>query len=98
MALVMPKMNIASSGRKKQAMQIYGQVVEGYAARGFLLKGIAVCKVMLQLDAKNDEAQRRLAQLCAQQEASKPQFALGDVLADLGKQAGPPPPPWSSPR
>jgi CRP-like cAMP-binding protein len=50
---------------------------EGYAQAGFLLKAIAVCKVVLQLDGKHTATQARLADLYARRD---------------GRPAGAPPP------
>jgi CRP-like cAMP-binding protein len=41
---------------------------EGYAKAGFLLKAIAVCKVVLQIDAKHTATQAMLAELYATRE------------------------------
>jgi cAMP-dependent protein kinase regulator len=54
-------------GHKEEALAEYQLVVEGYAAAGFLLKAIAICKVMLQLDASLTAAQERLAALYSQE-------------------------------
>lgn len=47
------------------------QAVEGYAHGGFLLKAIAVCKVILQLDPRHTDAQRLLTQLYARKDGAR---------------------------
>ena len=49
--------------KHKDAVEAYSRAVERYAQGGFLVQAIAVCKVILQLEPKNDEALRQLAQM-----------------------------------
>jgi CRP-like cAMP-binding protein len=46
------------------------EAAEGYARGGFLLKAIAVCKVVLQLDPRHTATQQRLAELYAMKDGS----------------------------
>ena len=50
-------------GKTKDAVEAYSRSVERYAQSGFLVQAIAVCKVILQIEPKNDEALRQLAQM-----------------------------------
>jgi CRP-like cAMP-binding protein len=51
-----------------QAVRELEVAAEGYAKGGFLLKAIAVCKVVLQIDAKHTATQAVLAELYAKRE------------------------------
>jgi CRP-like cAMP-binding protein len=53
----------ARMGNKKEAVIEYQRIAGSYAADGLLLKSIAICKVILQLDPDHDETQRTLADL-----------------------------------
>lgn len=50
-------------GRTKDAVREYQGVAGSYAADGLLLKAIAVCKIILQLDPAHTETQSFLAEL-----------------------------------
>ena len=50
-------------GRKEEAVRAYQSVAGSYAADGLLLKAIAVCKIILQLDPSHKETQQILATL-----------------------------------
>lgn len=66
----------------------------GYAKGGFLLKAIAVCKVVLQLDAKHTATQAMLAELYAKREgAPAPKQAAPVAAAPSAKPAPPAPKP-----
>src|SRR4051812_7954763 len=51
-----------------QAIRELERAAEGYAKGGFLLKAIAVCKVVLQIDARHTTTQAMLAELYAKRE------------------------------
>ncbi|HEX9104718.1 MAG TPA: cyclic nucleotide-binding protein, partial [Polyangia bacterium] len=51
-----------------QAVRELERAAEGYARGGFLLKAIAVCKVVLQLDARHTATQAMLVDLYAKRE------------------------------
>src|SRR2546428_9451209 len=51
--------------QKDEAIATYSKVAEGYAADGQLLKAIAACKLILELDANHTGTQKRLADLYA---------------------------------
>ena len=49
--------------KQRDAVEAYARAVDRYAQSGFLVQAIAVCKVILQIEPRNDEALRRLAQM-----------------------------------
>src|SRR5688500_3798665 len=53
----------ARLGKKEEAVKAYQSVAGSYAADGLLLKAIAVCKIILQLDPTHKETQNILADL-----------------------------------
>lgn len=57
-------------GQTSNAVRQYQAVAGAYAADGFLLKAIAVCKVILQIDPKHTETQQTLAELYASKRGS----------------------------
>ena len=89
----------ARLGRTEEALADYQAVVDGYAGAGFLLKSIAICKVMLQLDPTRTDAQEKLAALYAKDRtarglgaASPTATAAGAAPAtDLPSEADAPP-------
>lgn len=52
-------------GRGSEAAEVFTQLAEVYAERGFLLKAIANCKVVLEIDPSHTSIQKRLAELYA---------------------------------
>jgi CRP-like cAMP-binding protein len=50
-------------GKDKDAVEAYARAAERYAQSGFLVQAIAVCKLILQIDPKNDDALVRLASM-----------------------------------
>jgi CRP-like cAMP-binding protein len=50
-------------GKDKDAIAAYARAVDRYAQGGFLVQAIAVCKLILQIDPRNDDALRRLASM-----------------------------------
>ncbi|HEX5061169.1 MAG TPA: cyclic nucleotide-binding domain-containing protein [Kofleriaceae bacterium] len=50
-------------GKDKDAIGAYARSVDRYAQSGFLVQAIAVCKLILQIDPKNDDALQRLASM-----------------------------------
>ena len=53
----------ARLGKKEEAVHSYQSVAGSYAADGLLLKAIAVCKIILQIDPTHTETQHILAEL-----------------------------------
>ncbi len=71
-----------------QAVRELELAAAGYAQGGFLLKAIAVCKVVLQLDAKHTATQAMLAELYAKREGVAPAGRVPLVPpVDLGRTA-----------
>jgi CRP-like cAMP-binding protein/tetratricopeptide (TPR) repeat protein len=50
-------------GKDRDAIDAYARSVDRYAQGGFLVQAIAVCKLILQIDPKNDEALRRISSI-----------------------------------
>lgn len=50
-------------GKDKDAIQAFSRAADRYASGGFLVQAIAVCKLILQIDARNDDALRRISTL-----------------------------------
>src|SRR5512146_649859 len=50
-------------GKDKDAVMAFGRAADRYAQGGFLVQAIAVCKMILQMDPKNDDALRRLSSM-----------------------------------
>jgi CRP-like cAMP-binding protein len=50
-------------GKDKDAISAYARAVERYAQSGFLVQAIAVCKLILQIEPKNNDALMRLASM-----------------------------------
>ena len=48
-------------GKDKDAVGAYTRAADRYAQSGFLVQAIAVCKLILQIEPKNDDALRRIA-------------------------------------
>ncbi|MDB4957024.1 MAG: putative transcriptional regulator, Crp/Fnr family [Myxococcales bacterium] len=49
--------------KDKDAVQAYARAADRYAQNGFLVQAIAVCKLILQVDPKNDDALRRISSM-----------------------------------
>ncbi|HEY5922400.1 MAG TPA: cyclic nucleotide-binding domain-containing protein [Kofleriaceae bacterium] len=50
-------------GKDKDAVSAYARAADRYAQSGFLVQAIAVCKLILQMDPRNDDALVRLASM-----------------------------------
>jgi CRP-like cAMP-binding protein len=50
-------------GKTKDAIEAYARAADRYAQSGFLVQAIAVCKLILQIDPRNDDALVRLASM-----------------------------------
>jgi len=50
-------------GKDKDAIQAFSRAADRYASGGFLVQAIAVCKLILQIDTRNDDALRRISSL-----------------------------------
>jgi len=63
-------------GRKKEAISNYEVLAGAWAQRGWLLRAIALCKVILQIEPGHDRTQRLLAELHARRMDPQPQSRL----------------------
>jgi CRP-like cAMP-binding protein len=50
-------------GKDREAIAAYARAADRYAQGGFLVQAIAVCKLILQIDPKNDDALRGIAEM-----------------------------------
>jgi CRP-like cAMP-binding protein len=50
-------------GKDKDAIGAFARAADRYAQGGFLVQAIAVCKLILSIDAKNDDALRRISSM-----------------------------------
>src|SRR5512134_244688 len=55
-------------GRKKEAVEVYREVAEAYAGKGFFPQAISVYKIVLRVDPSQEEARDRLDQLARQKD------------------------------
>jgi CRP-like cAMP-binding protein len=56
---------LRAAGKPQAAVTAYRHAADGYGGDGMLLKAIAVCKVILEIDPKHTQTQERLAALHA---------------------------------
>lgn len=68
-------------GRTREALETYEAVATAWARQGWLLRSIALCKVILQLEPEHGRTQQTLAQLYARQRAPTPQLVPNPVPA-----------------
>ncbi|MBN2359550.1 MAG: cyclic nucleotide-binding domain-containing protein [Deltaproteobacteria bacterium] len=74
-------------GKNQLAIEAYQAVAGAYAADGLLLKAIAICKVILQIDADHTETQRTLADLYARKRGNVLHAELPPTMASALVQA-----------
>jgi CRP-like cAMP-binding protein len=75
-------------GKDKDAIAAFTRAADRYAQSGFLVQAIAVCKLILQIDPKNDDALRRLAQMNEQVGAGPSRaIALAEANPNLADNA-----------
>jgi cAMP-dependent protein kinase regulator len=79
-------------GKDNEAIACYHQVAEAYANEGLLLKAIAVCKLILEVDENHTATQSMLAGLYAKKSGAA-QKAAAPAPKAAGADAPPPPPP-----
>lgn len=58
--------------RTDEAVEVFESLAEAYAERGFLLKAIATCKVVLEIDPEHKKIQTQLADLYAARSGGAP--------------------------
>jgi cAMP-dependent protein kinase regulator len=66
-------------GRKKEAVDTYESVAIAWARQGWLLRAIALCKVILQFEPGHGRTQRMLAELYARRMAPTPRLTPAPV-------------------
>ena len=75
-------------GKDKDAIAAFARAADRYSQSGFLVQAIAVCKLILQIDPKNDDALRRLAQMNEQVGAGPSRaIALAEANPNLADNA-----------
>lgn len=82
-------------GAIDEAIEEYKIVADRFARDGLLIKAIAICKSILELDPQHVETQRALADLYARRQASdaaRPPLRQTLVMAAAAAPARPPPP------
>src|SRR5262249_46638336 len=77
-------------GHKAEAVDRFTREVALYARQGFLIKGVAVCKLILEIDPGHTQAQAQLAHLSQLARAPSPSPS---VTAPAGPPPTPPTPP-----
>jgi cAMP-dependent protein kinase regulator len=71
-------------GRKKEAITTYEVLAGAWAQRGWLLRAIALCKVILQIEPAHDRTQRLLAELHSRRMEPQPQSRLEPAPKPVG--------------
>lgn len=69
-----------------EAVAVYSAAAEYHAQSGRLLQAIAVCRVILEIDASHSETQRKLAALYAQKYGSAEHSGVLDVRKEVAKE------------
>lgn len=77
-------------GRSDEAVEVFVKLANEYAADGFMLKAIATCKVVLEIDPHHTKTQERLADLYSSRTSTKtPDIkVMADVSASGAVSAG----------
>jgi CRP-like cAMP-binding protein len=68
--------------RTDEAVKVFEDLAEAYAERGFLLKAIATCKVVLDIDPEHKKIQTQLADLYGRRSGGAPKAEV-KVMAPL---------------
>lgn len=74
---------LARQGHTKEAVAEYAETVRRYAEQGQFFKATALCRVILSLDPKHDDAQRQLAELYAAREKKPGNLVVVKASATL---------------
>src|SRR5512146_1690966 len=75
-------------GKDKEAIAAFTRAADRYAQSGFLVQALAVCKLILTIDAKNGEALRRLASMNEQVGAAPSRaIAMAEANPNLAENA-----------
>lgn len=68
-------------GRREEAIETYRRAVDDYARQGVVIKAIAACKLILEIDPNQKAAQEALADLCAQRYVRRPASETREAAA-----------------
>jgi CRP-like cAMP-binding protein len=71
-------------GRRKDALSTYEVLAEAWARRGWLLRAVALCKIILQIEPQHERTQRLLTELYARRQSPQPLPAPAPVTAPAG--------------
>jgi CRP-like cAMP-binding protein len=74
-------------GRRKDALATYEALAEAWARRGWLLRAVALCKIILQIEPQHERTQRLLTELYARRQGAQPLPAPAPVSSPLGNGA-----------
>lgn len=69
------------AGRSKAAIEAFSKAAGQYARQGFLLKAVAICRVILGIDEQHEATQEMLAELYSSRYGQVPAAALPKVAA-----------------
>jgi CRP-like cAMP-binding protein len=75
-------------GSSASALDWYKKAADSFGGLGFLIKAIAVCKMIIGMDPSQDDVQARLAALCARTQGAPP-AAPGDGRKASAEEAAP---------
>jgi cAMP-dependent protein kinase regulator len=87
----------ARLGKPAEAVRRLREAADLYADQGFLVKSIAVCKMILQIDASHEETQQHLVELYARKADTAQKPAPAPAPAPPPKPAAPPARPSAGP-
>jgi len=59
-------------GRRKEALLTYEALADAWARRGWLLRAIALCKIILQIEPRHERTQRLLQELYSRRQTPPP--------------------------
>jgi cAMP-dependent protein kinase regulator len=68
-------------GRRKEALLTYETLADAWARRGWLLRAVALCKIILQIEPRHERTQRLLAELYSRRPNPPPLPAPAPVSA-----------------
>jgi cAMP-dependent protein kinase regulator len=71
-------------GRRKDALSTYEALAEAWARRGWLLRAVALCKIILQIEPQHERTKRLLTELYARRQGPQPLPAPAPVSAPSG--------------
>jgi cAMP-dependent protein kinase regulator len=74
-------------GRRKDALSTYEALAEAWARRGWLLKAVALCKMILHIEPQHERTQQLLTELYARRESPRPLPKLAPVSGPAGAAA-----------